>query len=509
MGTEAEDEVEADMMADLSSYLPHLKIEYPMSTQADDAPTLTFAFQARRFACERCHRYKLKCERGPLMMTAGIATPLGPCKRCEKAGVECISSKATTSISSTHKESRTAHSSSNITKDAHNQNFPKPASSLTGSLNDLGSFSPSGRSLINNVESTLTDPALFLDTIDFDLGAIGGESEDHFNTSSAGNLGLLSPGKSHTSGSTKELEAAERTRYSVSEDMGENESAFSDPLNISPTESLARSNDHPLSVAAEPTRTSNPSNPLMDTLNRLTELQIFIIKELACISKENLDRTFLSSGNESCQGLRSSSQDTDLVGKVLYASERLIDILTSCGRNEPDLSSAPSPLPSRSDDLSGSKRTYSSFLDEEELLHANMSSSGSFRSSSPTADTLTTHLDFLRRNGVNAPNVRPPLPRKSTNSARSDAPTYSSLLSPAKLTLLVCHVSLLGVYRSILGHAFEILRTPLPPSPPSRSRTARCGPFHTSTSTPHSLSPQISTSTILGFRIKLEMLTHT
>ena len=390
-----------------------------------------------------------------------------------------------------------------------NKLLSKPASSLAGSLNDLGYFSPSGRSLINNVESTLTDPALFLDTIDFELGAIGGESEDHFNTLSASNLGLLSPGKSHTSDSAKELEAAERTRYSMSEDMDENESACSDSLNISPTESLTRSKDHPLSVAAEPTRTSSPSNPLMETLNRLTELQIFIIKEFACISKENLARTFLSSGSELCQGLRSSSQDTDLVGKVLYASERLIDILTSCGRNEFELLSVPPPLRSRSDDLSGSKRTYSSLLDEEELLYTDMSSSASFRSSSPTADILTTHLDFLRRNGANAPNVRPPLPRKSTNSARSDAPIYSSLLSPAKLTLLVCHVSLLGVYRSILGHAFDILRTPLPPSPPSRSRTARCGPFHTSTATPHSLSPQISTWTILGFRIKLEMLTHT
>ena len=497
------------MTAVLSSYLPHLKIELPMSTQADEAPTLTFAFQARRFACERCHRYKLKCERGPLMMTAGIATPLGPCKRCEKASVECTSSKATTSTSSTHKESRTADSSSNITKDARKENSSKLANSLEGPLNDLRSFSPSDRSLINNVESTLTDPALFLNTLDFDLGAIGGESEDHFNTSSAGNFGLLSPDNSHTSGSTKELEAAERTGYSVSEDMGENESAFSDSLNILPTENLTRSIDHPPSIAAEPKRTSSPLNPLMETLNRLTELQVFIIKEFASISKENLARTFLSSGNELCQGLRSSSQDTDLVGKVLYASERLIDILTSCGRNEPDLPSAPSPSRSRSDDLSGSKRTYSSLLDEEELLYADMSSSGSFRSSSPTADTLTTHLDFLRRNGANAPNVRLPLPRKSTNSARSDAPIYSSLLSPAKLTLLVCHVSLLGVYRCILGHAFEILRTPLPPSPPSRSRTARCGPFNTSTATPHSLSPQITTSTILGFRIKLEMLTHT
>ena len=490
-------------------YLLHLEVEHPMSTQEDGAPTITFTFQARRFACDRCHRYKLKCERDPIMMTVGIATPLGPCKKCAKAGVECTSSRATTSTSSTHKESRTADSSSSITKDAHKQNSPKPASSLTGSLNDLEAFSPSGRSLIDNVDSTLTEPALFLDPFNFDLGALGGESEDPFNTSSAGNIGLLSPDKSHTSDLTKELEAAERTRYRVSEDSGEQEPAVSDSMDISPTESLTRSNDHSLSLPAETTKTSSSSNPLMETLNRLGELQLFIIKELSCISKENLARIFLSAGTEPCQGLSSSSQDTDLVGKVMYASERLIDILRSCGRYEHDLPQAPSPSRPRSDDLNGSKRTYSSLLDEEEPLYANMSTSGSFRFSSPAADSLTAHSDLSRRSLANTPNVRPPLPQKSTNSARSDASICPNLLSPAKLTLLVCHVSLLGVYRSILGYAFEILRTPLASSPPSGSRTARCEPFHTSTAMPHSLSAQISTSTILGFRIKLETLTHT
>ena len=493
------------MLAGLSSYPSHLKMEHPLSTQADEEPLITFAFQPRRFACNRCHRYKLKCDRGPLILTSGIVRPVGPCKRCEKAGVECTGSKATISTSSKHKESKTAGSSLNIVQGAHKQDSPKPASSLKADLNDLGSLSPSGRPLTNNVESTLTDPALFLETFDFDLGAFDGENEDHFNTLSTDTLGLLSPDKSHSGGSNKELEAAERTRNSVSEDMGKNESAFSDSLNISPTESPMRSNNQSLSVAAEPTRTSSPLNSWMETLIRLSGLQNYIFTEFGCISKENLARTFLSSGNEPCQGLRSSWQDTDLVGKVLYASKRLIDILTSCGRNEPDLPSAPSPLRSRSDELSGSKRKYSSLLDEEELFHGDMSRSGSFKLSSPTADTLTTHIDFLRSNGVNAPNVRPPLPQESTNSTGSDALIYSSLLSPAKMTLLVCYVSLLDVYRSILVHAFEMLRTPLPPSPPSRSR----GPFHTSTATPESLSSHISDSAILGFRVQLELLTHT
>ena len=193
----------------------------------------------------------------------------------------------------------------------------------------------------------------------------------------------------------------------------------------------------------------------------------------------------------------------------MYASERLIDILTSCGRNDPNLPSPSSPLRFRSDNMSGSKRTYSNLVDKEDFLHTDMSSSGSMRLSSATADSMTNQLDFFRRNKANGPNGRPPSPPKSNSSARSDTPIYPGLLSPAKLTVLVCYVSLLGVYRSILTQAFEILRSPLPQSPPFRSRTPRCGPSNSSTVTPQSLSPQISSSTILGFRIQLETLTHT
>ena len=478
-----------------------------MSTQADEAPALTFAFQARRFACDRCHRYKLKCERSPLIMTAGIATPLGPCKRCGKAGVECTSSNLT-AASSTHKETDTADHSSNTIENAQKRTSPKPTSSFTGSSNDLGSFSPFVRPLSNNLEPTLTDPALYLDTFDFDLGAVGGGSRDYLNTSFAANAGLLSPGHFHTSGSSKELETAERNRYSVREDIEENESEFSDPLMTSPTDSLTKTNDHSRSAAAQPTRPSSPSEPLMGILTKLSELQIFIFKEFGIISHENLARTFLSPGNESCHGLGSASQDTDLVGKVLYASERLIDILSSCGRNGPDLPSESSPLRPRSDNMSGSKRTYSNLLDREDFLHTDMSSSGSIRLSSATADTKMTQMDLLRRNNAHGPNGRPPSPPKSTNSTRSDTPICSGLLSPAKLTVLVCYVSLLGVYRSILMQAFEILRAPPPPSPPSRSRTPRCGPSHSSTVTPQPPSPQISSSAILRFRIQLETLTH-
>ena len=475
-----------------------------MSHQADEAPAFAFAFQARRFACDRCHRYKLKCERGPLLLNSGVATPLGPCKRCEKAGVECTSSSAATSTSR-RKEINTTQISSESTKTSHTRSSPNTTSLATESSNDLGSLSPFARPLFNGMESTPIDPALYLDNFDFDMAAIGGESVHHFNVSPATNHRLPSPNKSQSSSSNRQLGADEQPQINRGEDIGEDGPAMSDFLNTPPTESLLWTNENSLSAAAGPTRRSASFNPV-DTLNKLSELQAFIFKEFGCITEETLTKTFLSQNTGSCHALGSASPDSGLVGKVLYASHRLMDILTSCGRNEAGLPSA-SPPRLRSDSLSGSKRTHSNVLEDEELLQTEIATSGSLRFSSPVANPLTTHLDFLRKTTTNPINGRPPPSPKRTSSTGSETLIPSGLLSPAKLTLLVCYVTLLSVYRSIFTQAFEILRTPPPPSP--QSRTPRFGPFRTSTATPQPHSPHISTTIIMGFRIQLEMLTHT
>jgi hypothetical protein len=45
--------------------------------------------QPRRFACDRCHRYKSKCERSVAVTADGMGFSLGSCKRCSKAQVPC------------------------------------------------------------------------------------------------------------------------------------------------------------------------------------------------------------------------------------------------------------------------------------------------------------------------------------------------------------------------------------------------------------------------------------
>ncbi|KAL8727216.1 MAG: hypothetical protein Q9166_006180 [cf. Caloplaca sp. 2 TL-2023] len=437
-------------------------------------------------------------------MTSGIATPLGPCKRCEKARVECTSTNAATSTSAKRKDVNTTEAQPNPTKSSARQDSPNVTNSSLDTTDELGSFSPLGMPLFNNIESTLTDQSLFLDTFDFDLGTVGGESIDPFDLSSSVNRGLPSPNKSQEGSSSKESKTAEHTQFGESEDVVGNGLAMSDLLNTPSTESPGWSGDHPPSTAAGTVDQLGMTNPLTETLNKLSDLQSFIFREFGSISEDTLATAFLSQATLPCHGPGSAPQDGNLVGKVLYASECLIDILTSCGRNEADLPSVTSRVRSRSSTLTGSKRTHSTLLDDDEILHADMSSSASFRLSSPTANTRTTHLDLLRK--TNGPNEWPPSLPKRTSSAESETPIYSGLLSPAKLTLLVCYVTLLSVYRSILSQAFDMLRTPLPPSP--RSRAPRLRSFHGLKATPPT-NPAMSTATILGFRIQLEMLTHT
>ncbi|KAL8848132.1 MAG: hypothetical protein Q9221_006818 [Calogaya cf. arnoldii] len=304
-----------------------------MSAPAAEVPTFAFAYQARRFACDRCHRYKLKCERGPLIMTSGVPTPLGPCKRCEKARVDCTSSNTASASSSKHKEVRGSDTPTNPTKTtaaaaaaaAPTQASSNATDTLAANTHELAPFSPS-----------LVDPSLFLDHFDFDLGAVSGDRSGQFDISPVFASGLASPDKSSDGTSntpTTESRAAEQhSHFDNSEDLNGNGLAMSDLLNTSPTESPGWSGHQPLSSAAGAVDSSSHPSSLKETLQKLGELQSFIFREFGSISEVSLAATFLSQSSLPCNGTGNASSDGNLVGKVLCASEGLIAILTSCGR---------------------------------------------------------------------------------------------------------------------------------------------------------------------------------
>lgn len=83
-----------------------------------------------------------------------------------------------------------------------------------------------------------------------------------------------------------------------------------------------------LSAAIDPRRKAGPTT-LMQRLSKLSELQSFIFNELESISKDDLANAFLHAEIRLSHRLWTISRDCDLVGKVLQASEYLVDLFTS------------------------------------------------------------------------------------------------------------------------------------------------------------------------------------
>ncbi|KAL8974908.1 MAG: hypothetical protein Q9197_000877 [Variospora fuerteventurae] len=471
-----------------------------MSAQISETPALAFTFQARRFACDRCHRYKLKCDRGPLIMTSGMATPLGPCKRCEKARAECTSSNAAASSTPRRKETDNNGRPSKQAKTINTNHSPNAANSSTDRSDELRTFSPLPRPSFTTLDPALTDPSLFLENFDFDLDG-GGDHFDRVDVASTVAGGLSSPNTSQASDSNTRLRMAEQFPNQENDPV-ESLPAISELLNTSSTESAdGLSGPHvPLTVADSRDRIPH-ADPLTETLDRLSELQTFIFKGFGSIPEESLISTFMSPDPGSSLCLGSASPDGNLVGKVLYASERLMDILASCGRHEVRQSSvAAAPLRPRRDTLNGSKRNYSNLFGHDDILRADPVSPSA-------ANSMTTRLGLLRK--ITFGNEGTSSFQRTTADTKFETSMYSGLLSSSKLTLLTCYVTLLGVYRLILSQAFDMLRFDW--SPASASHTQGKNSLHDANANApvHTNPHPLNGATIMGFRIQVEMLTHT
>lgn len=433
-----------------------------MAASSAEAPAFAFAFPARRFACDRCHRYKLRCERGPLITTLGVAAPLGPCKRCEKARVECTSSNAAMSRSS----KRTIHQSPGPTIPNTSQDALNATSSSIDTSNELGSFS---------LDSAPADPSIFLDNFDFGLDIDGKDDINRY----------ILP--------TNDTGTVKQSQFGGSEYAGDNGLAISEMFYTPPAESLNWRSRNPPPSTIDIAEQADSADQFMVTLEKLNKLQGFIFSEFGSIPKDNLLATFLVEGNGAWHTIGHDAADSNLVGKLLYASQQLIDILTSCGRSEIQLPSISSPLHPEDKSLNKRKRSDANPPDGNDQVRADIVNPSSLRASSSAAKAAATHSHWTKQSSnVNGG----PSPLKTKTKSKLDPPIYPGLLSPAKLILMVCYVALLGVYRSILTGVFDMLRTLHPPAP---SRAPAASPS----------KPPINTTTILSFRIQLEMLTHT
>ena len=446
----------------------------------EKVPDSPFVLQTKRFACDRCHRQKLKCDRGPFVLSSGNVPPLGVCKRCERAGTECTNNSMTTPSSSTREKTIATVSSSDHTQSRLNDSLPNARSHISCSSSALEQITCFDGQEYNSAEPASIDQGLDRHAFDFDVEFSAGIDAESFDASSAVTCDDLL-GNSCYGRSVDPSRTGDPTYYSVAGEPAVSGSSISGLFEASSRVSLPDNGGNWLTEKTQPMETPTSSDPMVEKMERLNELQTFIFNKFQRLSKDDILRAFLYPELGSYDGLGTSSDDGSIVGKLLHASACLTDILAPCGR-EVDLASENSPPYPSNENRSNIKRSYSNFLHDEALSQSTASAPGTSTFEQSSASALAPDVTLVRKNNTSPSPANGLSPMMSSSSTSIDIKAYSGLIVPARMTLLLCYVSLLSVYRSILAQALEILRVP---------------PL------------QISNSTILGSRIQLEKLTHT
>ncbi|KAL8917577.1 MAG: hypothetical protein Q9208_007860 [Pyrenodesmia sp. 3 TL-2023] len=252
-----------------------------MSGQTNETPALAFAFQARRTSTRKKASNN---DRSP--------------KQAKNTNTKDLSNAAT-------------------------------SSSLVDRYNEAVMFSPLAGPTLNILNSTLTDPSLFIGNFDFDLNVNAGEHFDHFNVAPAIAGGLPSLNEP-SEGISNE------SRNEEGEITHEHGLAMSELLSTPRAESLAEwSGQDAPGTAADTGNLSRYKDPMMEALDRLSELQTFIFKSFGSIPEGNLVSTFTSPDIGSCHSVGSASPASNLVGKVLL--ERIDDAWAAALKRESEL----------------------------------------------------------------------------------------------------------------------------------------------------------------------------
>ncbi|KAI1739061.1 hypothetical protein F4680DRAFT_449525 [Xylaria scruposa] len=425
-----------------------------------------YAAQTRRFA--------LRCERAPILADGNLVLlPFGTCKRCEKAGAECRTTTTGISVANANNDDRTVKRKSPPVEVKDDNSDP---SSHSGSLhstidNDLDMFSHTpfshepfghspGGSLIFN-----TDGGGMLD-----LGPLETEVGD-FHT--------LDSMKSPTSPSI-------HLQY-LGSAMGQTRShegisASIDTVYEAPTVSTSGStnkSDGPTATVPLVDPQSNPRDD-QDERKRLLDLHTLVFDGLYHIGDSDLANSLLNATT-----LASRSRDTrpsDIVGRVLVTSERLIELLDIF---EGKLSSDFAPRPREN---SVGKRRLSSLAPTR---YQNASPS------QPTNNILRRQLHSLPTSFADR--------RVECEKLMACSMSSSIVSLPVALSFLTCYVGLLSAYRTIFSHIQEMLRAA---ETPLSAPTGRSIPQSKRALLSLAEGNTLNHEQILRIRIQLEVMTH-
>ncbi|KUI67847.1 hypothetical protein VM1G_02640 [Cytospora mali] len=395
---------------------------------------ISSAAQSRRFACDRCHRQKLRCERSPIIANGNIVVTLGECSRCVKVNLPCqtttgASTDDTIGVTKS-KTKRNKKRKTPPTEGERDARSPPTFMSLTDI--DLHDVSPCNISMFD------TNTLSLLDIEHFNFGTGDPHNAADRTCSESLSSAVLNttlpkgPPESDQEGSAKESFGSQLDDFVAlayfGNPMPQSGGGSNIPLptptnrtqNVTTQAHLARSRD--------------------DRRERLLELHSLLLNELHCITDADLAQALFSSEGITPPSFDAHMSEANILHRVLFASERLIELLESfrlpvTTQHEPGSRGGhPSWLPT------GASDPVARSLESRRVprLPSSSSSSSSLApASNATGDSTTATSD----------------------PARSCPSTSSFVELPVMISFLSCYVGLLSVYRTILTHIHEALRS--------------------------------------------------
>ena len=289
-------------------------------------------------------------------------------------------------------------------------------------------------------------------------------------------------------------------------------------------------------------------SPVDEATDVLCKLHAYIFQNFKYVTDEELASAFQAPST--FRRLDNSTEYLDVVGKIMYASDQLIDTLTWCGRTGklPPEASNDSPAAERENETGDEDRIRSSKSSNGKRPKPASAPGIGFRndpaenSLTPESEPLTLrklsdaqplHLAALRIPGKSFGNTMASnLDESSTARSRQpkpsliSAPNNTIILSlPLKMSMMVCYIGLLSIVRSTLNKAFELLQCSFPlEKQASQEKTSFLPGQSTeipadaeqdsqSAKTDNVAQVQVKirfdNSALLAFKLQLEALSHT
>nr|QHD43140.1 GAL4-like Zn2Cys6 binuclear cluster DNA-binding domain protein [Chaetomium globosum] len=468
--------------------------------------TFFSAARSRRLACDRCHRHKLRCERSSVIVNGGVAVPLGPCKRCLKACIPCQTISGAFTAAKTGDAAPPRRSARDLETDGPGAASPAkrasapargPIASTPRNVPDLSHDHTLSSTDSAPFEISAADAAM-LDVSNFDFNAT--EFIDLGSNAGLSPPALIQSPRDHGSW-VGDGEIPDRTPIPPNnqtqpqyDDFADDLTCFGTMAPIHDTTPTLHALTHVEKASTESSKSAPERGPREDCSQRLLEIHGLLLNELQGITAADVTDALMFPENGSFStrtrtGPGPAGGNT-VVHRVLFASERLVDLLSI-------------------------------------LRAADTGSEGG-----PRGTAMTSHLE---RRGSNT-RPRPfALPTGSYSSvtesssanhgAKREAAigpgnTSSFVDLPIVISILTCYVGLLSVYHAIFSHIYETLRA----YEPLRAAKTRQRAWTRPGSGP---GPKLGTGlvqpgvgygadaaggrpalNVLGIRIQLEIMTH-